>query len=144
MSDYTTPSSILAITGSGKIGNQSSYKNDSNEAFLGEKFEFSNVLKSQVNSVEKTYSDAQNPKKPIENSLATNTLSSDQETFNKGLDNEVSLNKNSDLESNSNYKNESHYDKSDTNNPNNGQENFSNNGRNSDVSENRNQPVSSK
>ena len=40
MSDYTTPSSILAITGSGKIGNQSAYRNDSNEAFLGEKFEF--------------------------------------------------------------------------------------------------------
>ena len=69
MSDYTTPSSILAITGSGKIGNQSPYKNDSNEAFLGEKFEFSSVLRSKVDSVEKTYSDAQNPKKPIDTSL---------------------------------------------------------------------------
>jgi flagellar hook-length control protein FliK len=144
MSDYTTPSSILAITGSGKIGNQSAYKNDKNEAFLGEKFEFSNVLKSQVNSVEKTYSDAQNPKKPIDNSLASNTLSSDQEAFNKSLDDEISPNKSPDLESSNNSKNDAIYDKAGNNTTNNDQADVSSEGKNSSSSNNNNQAMSNK
>ena len=144
MSDYTTPSSILAITGSGKIGNQSTYKQDNNEALLGEKFEFSSVLKSQVDSVEKTYSDAQNPKKSINNSLTANTLSSDQEAFNKSQDDEISPPKNRDLESSNNSKNEANYDKAGSNTTNNDLADFPSEGKNSNSSDNSNQAMSSK
>jgi flagellar hook-length control protein FliK len=142
MSDYTTPSSILAITGSGKIGNQSTYKQESNEALLGEKFEFSSVLKSQVDSVEKTYSDAQNPKKSIDNSLAANTLSSDQEAFNKSLDDEISPTENPDLESNNHSKNEANYDRAGSNSTNNDQAAFSTDGKSSNSSDNSKQAMS--
>ena len=136
MSDYTTPSSILAITGSGKIGNQSAYKNDSNEAFLGEKFEFSSVLRSKVDSVEKTYSDAQNPKKSIDTSLPTSSASSDQDAFNKSIDDEIAPKKTSDIENSNNPKNEANYDKASSNTANNDQADFSSERKNSNSAEN--------
>ena len=89
MNDYTTPASIIAITGTGKIGNQSLYKNDSNEAFLGEKFQFSNVLKSTVDSVEKTYSNAQNPKNPAQNPISTTNVKSDEGEISKPFDDDI-------------------------------------------------------
>jgi flagellar hook-length control protein FliK len=144
MSDYTTPSSILAITGSGKIGNQSAYKNDSNEAFLGEKFEFSSVLRSKVDSVEKTYSDAQNPKKPIDTSLPASSTSSDQDAFNKSIDDEIAPTKASDLENSNNPKNEANYDKASSDSANNDQADFSTKDKNLSSSENNNQVMNSK
>ena len=112
MNDYTTPASILAITGSGKIGNQPSHKNDSNEALLGEKFQFSSVLKSTVDSVEKTYSNAQNPKKPIDSSQKPNTLSSEHDAFTKNVDDEIAPSKSPTLEHSSTSKNDVNFDKS--------------------------------
>ncbi|MDC0196560.1 flagellar hook-length control protein FliK [Gammaproteobacteria bacterium] len=144
MSDYTTPSSILAITGSGKIGNQSAYRNDSNEAFLGEKFEFSSVLRSKVDSVEKTYSDAQNPKKPIDTSLPVSSTSSDQDAFNKSIDDEIVPTKTSDLENSNNPKNEANYDKASSNIANNDHADSSSEGKNLSLSENNNQVIKSK
>ena len=131
MNDYTTPASILAITGSGKIGNQSSYKNDSNEAFLGEKFQFSSVLKSTVDSVEKTYSDAQNPKKPIDSSQKTNTFSSEQDAFIKNVDDEIAPSKSPTLENSSTSKNDVSFDKSGDNSTPNDQTDLSSDGKNS-------------
>nr|HIL74630.1 hypothetical protein [Rhodospirillales bacterium] len=131
MNDYTTPASILAITGSGKIGNQSSYKNDSNEAFLGEKFQFSSVLKSTVDSVEKTYSDAQNPKKPIDSSQKTNTFSSEQDAFIKNVDDEIAPSKSPTLENSSTSKNDVNFDKSEDNSTANDQTDLSSDGKNS-------------
>ncbi len=131
MNDYTTPASILAITGSGKIGNQSSYKNDSNEAFLGEKFQFSSVLKSTVDSVEKTYSDAQNPKKPIDSSQKTNTFSSEQDAFIKNVDDEIAPSKSPTLENSSTSKNDVNFDKSEDNRTANDQTDLSSDGKNS-------------
>jgi flagellar hook-length control protein FliK len=144
MSDYTTPSSILAITGSGKIGNQSAYKNDSNEAFLGEKFEFSSVLRSKVDSVEKTYSDAQNPKKPTDTSLPVSSTSSDQDAFNKSIDDEIVPTKTSDLENSNNPKNEANYDKASSTVANSDQADFSSEGKNSNTTENNNPVINSK
>jgi len=131
MNDYTTPASILAITGSGKIGNQSSYKNDSNEAFLGEKFQFSSVLKSTVDSVEKTYSDAQNPKKPIDSSQKSNTFSSEQDAFIKNVDDEIAPSKSPTLENSSTSKNDVSFDKSGDNSTPNDQTDLSSDGKNS-------------
>ena len=131
MNDYTTPASILAITGSGKIGNQSSYKNDSNEALLGEKFQFSSVLKSTVDSVEKTYSDAQNPKKPIDSSQKTNTFSSEQDAFIKNVDDEIAPSKSPTLENSSTSKNDVNFDKSGDNSTANDQTDLSSDGKNS-------------
>ena len=131
MNDYTTPASILAITGSGKIGNQSSYKDDSNEAFLGEKFQFSSVLKSTVDSVEKTYSDAQNPKKPIDSSQKTNTFSSEQDAFIKNVDDEIAPSKSPTLENSSTSKNDVSFDKSGDNSTPNDQTDLSSDGKNS-------------
>lgn len=144
MSDYTTPSSILAITGSGKIGNQSAYKNDSNEAFLGEKFEFSSVLRSKVDSVEKTYSDAQNPKKSIDTSLPASSASSDQDAFHKSIDDEIAPTKTSDLETSNNPKNEANYDKARSTAANTDQADYSSEGKNSNTIENNNQIINSK
>jgi hypothetical protein len=143
MNDYTTPASILAITGSGKIGNQSSYKNDSNEALLGEKFQFSSVLKSTVDSVEKTYSDAQNPKKPIDNSQKTNTLSSEQDAFTKNVDDEIAPSKSPTLENSSSSKNDVNFDESGDNSTPNDQTDLSSNGKNSASSGENSQLMSS-
>jgi len=111
MNDYTTPTSILAITGSGKIGNQSPYKNENNEAFQGENFQFSSVLKSTVDSVEKTYSDAQKPKKPADNSLAPKAVSSDQDDFSKDFDDEIAPFKDTTLDDSQNSRSDESYEK---------------------------------
>ena len=113
MNDYTTPASIIAITGTGKIGNQSLYKNDSNEALLGEKFQFSSVLKSTVDTVEKTYSDAQNPKQNLQNPISSNTAPR-EDGFSESFDDEIVASHTSSLEDASTAKkdiknNENHF-----------------------------------
>ena len=113
MNDYTTPASIIAITGTGKIGNQSLYKNDNNEALLGEKFQFSSVLKSTVDTVEKTYSDAQNPKQNLQNPISSNTAPR-EDGFSESFDDEIVASHTSSLEDASTAKkdiknNENHF-----------------------------------
>ncbi len=116
MNDFVAASSVIALTGIGNIGEQNSYKPSDNQSPLGEKFQFSSVLKSTIDTVEKTYSDAQKIKEKESNLHPIETSSSDQESFSKDLDNEVAPSKNADPDEIYSSKNESNFDKSNNDN----------------------------
>ena len=61
MNDQVTSSNILGITGKTPGAGYGVGKNGGDSP-LGDKFQFSNVLGAAIDSPEKTYSDAQNPK----------------------------------------------------------------------------------